>query len=163
MISAVKGADEDKLGSIDSSQLMLLINKLMNGEDTTNLPSSLAAIIPVAAEAKSDDSKAVLTSSDSLRDSLSFQDNNGEISIKINQSMKNMDASMFIAANKKYQQIIADQKKDDKEATADEVKRKTFIYNEEKQKLDLTMKIQQARQRQSLQRKLFERKQNTKG
>mmetsp|Transcript_29107 Transcript_29107/g.40004 ORF Transcript_29107/g.40004 Transcript_29107/m.40004 type:complete len:1456 (+) Transcript_29107:23-4390(+) len=159
VISAVKGADEDKLGAIDSSQLMLLINKLMNGEDTNNLPSPLAAIIPPVAEAKTDDSKAVLTNSDSF----SFQNESGKISVKINNSMKNMDASMFIAANKKYQQIIADQQKDDKEATADEVKRKTFIYNEEKQKLDLTMKIQQARQRQSLQRKLFERKQNTKG
>lgn len=42
---------------------------------------------------------------------------------------------------------------------AGEVKRISLEYNEEKQKLDLMMKIQQARQRQSLQRKLFEKSQ----
>lgn len=40
-----------------------------------------------------------------------------------------------------------------------EVKRISSMYNEEKQKLDLMMKIQQARQRQTLQRKLLARKQ----
>jgi hypothetical protein len=40
-----------------------------------------------------------------------------------------------------------------------EVARISETYNEEKQKLDLMMKIQQARQKQSLQRKLMDRKQ----
>ena len=48
---------------------------------------------------------------------------------------------------------------EEKEAMAGEVKRISLEYNEEKQKLDLMMKIQQARQRQSLQRKLFEKNQ----
>ena len=40
----------------------------------------------------------------------------------------------------------------------EEVKRISSTYNEEKQKHELTMKMQQARQRQALQRKLLERK-----
>lgn len=43
----------------------------------------------------------------------------------------------------------------------DEVKRISSVYNEEKQKLDLMLKMQQARQRQNLQRKLLERKRGT--
>jgi hypothetical protein len=45
-----------------------------------------------------------------------------------------------------------------KEEMEDEVKRISLMYNEEQQKLDLMMKIQQARQRQSLQKKLLERR-----
>uniref|UniRef100_A0A7S3MHV4 Uncharacterized protein n=1 Tax=Spumella elongata TaxID=89044 RepID=A0A7S3MHV4_9STRA len=48
---------------------------------------------------------------------------------------------------------------EEKAAMAGEVKRISLEYNEEKQKLDLMMKIQQARQRQLLQRKLFEKSQ----
>mmetsp|Transcript_15849 Transcript_15849/g.26658 ORF Transcript_15849/g.26658 Transcript_15849/m.26658 type:complete len:286 (+) Transcript_15849:227-1084(+) len=47
----------------------------------------------------------------------------------------------------------------EKDAMSGEVKRISLAYNEEKQKLDLMMKIQQTRQRQSLQRKLFEKNQ----
>ena len=43
----------------------------------------------------------------------------------------------------------------------DEVKRISEQFNEEQQKLDLIMKMQQARQRQNLQRKLLEKKQAT--
>jgi hypothetical protein len=46
-----------------------------------------------------------------------------------------------------------------KTSLAKEVKRISLEYNEEKQKLDLMMKIQQTRQRQALQRKLFEKNQ----
>ena len=49
----------------------------------------------------------------------------------------------------------------DKESMQEKVKKISSEYNEEKQKLDLMMKIQQARQRQILQRKLMERKQQT--
>ena len=69
-----------------------------------------------------------------------------------------MDASTIIAASKKYHEIVAEQNKVEKEAHEDELKRISFVYNEQKQKLDLTMKLQQARQRQTLQRKLFDRK-----
>lgn len=73
-------------------------------------------------------------------------------------SVNSMDASMIIAASKKYKEIVAEQNKVEKEAHEDELKRISFVYNEQKQKLDLTMKLQQARQRQTLQRKLFDRK-----
>jgi hypothetical protein len=53
----------------------------------------------------------------------------------------------------------AGRSREEKESMAGEVKRISLEYNEEKQKLDLMMKIQQARQRQSLQRKLFEKNQ----
>ena len=69
-----------------------------------------------------------------------------------------MDASLVIAAGKKYQEIVAEQLKGQKEAHEDELKRISSAYNEQKQKLELTMKLQQARQRQTLQRKLFDRK-----
>ena len=49
--------------------------------------------------------------------------------------------------------------REEKVAMAGEVKRISMEYNEENQKLDLMMKIQQARQRQQLQRKLFEKNQ----
>ena len=49
--------------------------------------------------------------------------------------------------------------REEKESMAGEVKRISLEYSEEKQKLDLMMKIQQARQRQALQRKLFEKSQ----
>jgi predicted DNA-binding protein YlxM (UPF0122 family) len=52
-----------------------------------------------------------------------------------------------------------DQRAIDKEALQDKVKQISASYSEEKQKLDLMMKIQQARQRAILQRKLLERKQ----
>ena len=44
----------------------------------------------------------------------------------------------------------------------EEVKSKTAIYSESKQKLELSNKLQQARQRQNLQRRIFERKQAQK-
>jgi hypothetical protein len=69
-----------------------------------------------------------------------------------------MDASLIIAAGKKYKEIVAEQMKEEKEAHEDQLRRMSYVYNEEKQKLDLTMKLQQARQRQTLQRKLFDRK-----
>ena len=47
----------------------------------------------------------------------------------------------------------------EQENLKEEVKRISTVYSEEKQKLDLMMKMQQARQRQALQRKLLERKQ----
>ena len=47
----------------------------------------------------------------------------------------------------------------EKAAMQDEVKRISSMYSEEQQKLDLMMKIQQARQRQALQRKLLQRRQ----
>merc|ERR1712146_701247 len=47
----------------------------------------------------------------------------------------------------------------DRDQLKEEVKRISTVYSEEKQKLDLMMKIQQTRQRQALQRKLLERKQ----
>lgn len=47
----------------------------------------------------------------------------------------------------------------DQEAMAGEVRRISMEYSEEKQKLDLMMKIQQTRQRQLLQKKLFEKNQ----
>ena len=143
MISVVKGADEEKLGAVNTSQLLSLLDKLMQGGDLSSLPAPVAAIVP-AAEAKSqveeknvEEEKYTPFTSDSV---------------------KSMDASMIIAAGKKYKEIIEGQKKDEKLAQEDELKRISFVYNEEKQKLDLTMKIQQARQRQSLQRKLFEKK-----
>ena len=69
-----------------------------------------------------------------------------------------MDASLIVAAGKKYKEIIAEQLKGEKEAHEDELKRISSAYNEQKQKLELTMKLQQARQKQTLQRKLFDRK-----
>jgi hypothetical protein len=56
-----------------------------------------------------------------------------------------------------------DQRAIDKEALQDKVKQISASYSEEKQKLDLMMKIQQARQRAILQRKLLERKQQAGG
>merc|ERR1712146_688980 len=47
----------------------------------------------------------------------------------------------------------------DQDQLKEEVKRISTVYSEEKQKLDLMMKIQQTRQRQALQRKLLERRQ----
>lgn len=143
MISVVKGADEEKLGAVNTSQLLSLLDKLMQGGDLSSLPAPVAAIVP-AAEAKSQ-----------------VEEKNVEeekFTPFTSDSVKSMDASMIIAAGKKYKEIIEGQKKDEKLAQEDELKRISFVYNEEKQKLDLTMKIQQARQRQSLQRKLFEKK-----
>jgi hypothetical protein len=48
---------------------------------------------------------------------------------------------------------------DDQSSLKEEVKRISTVYGEEKQKLDLMMKLQQTRQRQALQRKLLLRKQ----
>ena len=143
MISVVKCADEEKLGAVNTSQLLSLLDKLMQGGDLSSLPAPVAAIVP-AAEAKSQ-----------------VEEKNVEeekFTPFTSDSVKSMDASMIIAAGKKYKEIIEGQKKDEKLAQEDELKRISFVYNEEKQKLDLTMKIQQARQRQSLQRKLFEKK-----
>jgi hypothetical protein len=53
----------------------------------------------------------------------------------------------------------AQQYQDEQETIASEVRRISMEYNEEKQKLDLMMKIQQTRQRQALQKKLFEKNQ----
>ena len=50
-------------------------------------------------------------------------------------------------------------KEKDKDSMAGEVRRIAQEYNEEKQKLDLNMKIKETRQRQALQRKLFEKSQ----
>ena len=44
-----------------------------------------------------------------------------------------------------------------------QVKRISEMYNEEKQKLDLMMKIKQTQQKQALQRKLLDRRQNNSG
>ncbi len=48
----------------------------------------------------------------------------------------------------------------DKDMIVDEARRISYSYNEENQKHDLMMKIQETRQRQALQRKLLERKMN---
>ena len=55
--------------------------------------------------------------------------------------------------------VQAQRDQEERVALQEEVKRISNVYNEEKQKFDLMMKIQQARQRQTLQRKLMERKQ----
>lgn len=55
------------------------------------------------------------------------------------------------------------QRQESKLRMQDEVKRISNNYNEEKQKLDLAMKIEQARQRQALQRKLLLKKQKQQG
>ena len=38
VISVIKSADEDKLHSVDASQLMGLLDRLMKGDDLTSLP-----------------------------------------------------------------------------------------------------------------------------
>jgi hypothetical protein len=48
---------------------------------------------------------------------------------------------------------------EDQDGMKEEVKRITMVHSEESQKLDLMKQMQQARQRQALQRKLLERRQ----
>ena len=78
-------------------------------------------------------------------------DVNGESASNPTSKISGMDS-------KKYKAILEEQKKEVKDAHEDELKRISSAYNEQKQKLDLTMQLQQARQRQALQRKLFDRK-----
>lgn len=67
-------------------------------------------------------------------------------------------SKVSVMDSKKYKAKVEEQKKEEKDAHEEELKRISSAYNEQKQKLDLTMKLQQARQRQALQRKLFDRK-----
>ena len=64
---------------------------------------------------------------------------------------------MFTSDNKMIKSILAKQDKEYREA---EAKRISLEFNEEQQKHDLMMKLEQTRQRQNLQRKLFEKKLN---
>ena len=98
---------------------------------------------------------AILSVADAKADAKGESEKHGLIHTS---SVSAMDASLIIAAGKKYKEIVAEQMKEEKEAHEDQLRRMSYVYNEEKQKLDLTMKLQQARQRQTLQRKLFDRK-----
>ena len=98
---------------------------------------------------------AILSVADAKADAKGESEKQGLIHTS---SVSAMDASLIIAAGKKYKEIVAEQMKEEKEAHEDQLRRMSYVYNEEKQKLDLTMKLQQARQRQTLQRKLFDRK-----
>lgn len=71
--------------------------------------------------------------------------------------------SSFSISSSAYQQTIAQQNLLQKEALSSEVSKISSAYNEEKQKLELKMKIEQARQKQALQRKLFEKKKKANG
>ena len=71
-----------------------------------------------------------------------------------------INPSSFGEVSKQQQFIESEAQKEEsyRNQMQEEVKRISSVYNEEQQKLDLMMKMQQARQRQNLQRKLLERK-----
>jgi hypothetical protein len=136
-MNMMKKAGSEKLENVNSAQLMTLMEKLMQGDDLSTLPPSLSGMI------KSDSSaKIPLPAVDEEKDG----------------SVKLLSTTNF-ATNATYREIIARQIREEKESHEDVAAKKQFVYKEQQQKLDLTMKIQQARQRQNLQRKLFERKQ----
>lgn len=124
----------------------------MKGEDLSSLPASVAAIVPPSKDMIAEEKE------ESKRDGEKGEEKKLP-PVSPGNPFKDMDPALFAAASRKYHEIVKDQMKEEKAAVEDEMKRISNVYNEEKQKLDLTMKIQQARQRQTLQRKLFERKQ----
>lgn len=147
----LKGMSKDQLSQLDLNLLVDLMERSANGE-RVHLPAGSPL-------------KPILTNATLARPSAVSPD-----------STKNANSNPFsVSPSHQAQPLLAPvlpplrglagagvgaiSVSEEKAAMAGEVKRISLEYNEEKQKLDLMMKIQQARQRQLLQRKLFEKSQ----
>lgn len=155
--SQLKGMSKDQLSQLDLNMLMDLMERSANGERVA-LPAG-SPLKPIHTNATlvrpmANSSSTAVAAADRAEEKLSAPKEAEINPFSISPThLAPLPALAPIQASRRASVS------EEKEAMAGEVKRISLEYNEEKQKLDLMMKIQQARQRQSLQRKLFEKNQ----
>lgn len=151
--SQLKGMSKEQLSQLDLNMLMDLMERSANGERVA-LPAgsplkpimtNATLVRPMAVATKAEEKQSAPPKETELASPNPFSISPTHLAP--------LPALAPIVPNRRASVS------EEKEAMAGEVKRISLEYNEEKQKLDLMMKIQQARQRQSLQRKLFEKNQ----
>ena len=160
----LRGMSKDQLSQLDLSLLMDLMERSANGE-RVNIPSGSplkpiqvtttttmnATLIRPATLKSEEKASSHVADSDDAPNPFSISPSNALPALAPISHLPHLPHH-----HPHHRKSSAHEEKD---AMAGEVKRISLEYNEEKQKLDLMMKIQQARQRQSLQRKLFEKSQ----
>lgn len=156
MTAHFKNLSQDQLSRINFDDLSEYLERSVNGEIVV-LPGSSTESPPVnpfKPDSRTFTNSTITRPDSSAMSSQPYYDYDEE-----DNGADHGEGQPVEAAGVKTPLFSVGRSREEKVAMAGEVKRISMEYNEENQKLDLMMKIQQARQRQQLQRKLFEKNQ----